>query len=184
MYHNLVFLQATDSGIATSGDPSPVLEAEREKRLPEPQVRLEMFSHCTKNKVLPCQNQSPTDCILLSIAEERAEEGGGGRWCEGEQVVQPVGRGGPGGAAVGEEARPGRQRQDARAARRLAPRRRRQAQARNRQDQGWLLFSTRRLQRCTVTKTFHHDLYPPLLSNLDIFITKRRSFLSCRKPSM
>ena len=37
--------------------------------------------------------------------------------------------------------------------------------------------------RDTVTKTFHHDLYPPLLSNLDIFITKRRS-LSCRKPSM
>ena len=38
--------------------------------------------------------------------------------------------------------------------------------------------------RDTVTKTFIMIyMYPPLLSNLDIFITKRRS-LSCRKPSI
>ena len=90
VYHNLVFIQATDSGIATSGDPSPVSEAEREKRLPEPQVRLEMFSPSHKTKRFHVKTiAQPTAYILLSVAEERAEEGGG-RWCEGEQVVQPV----------------------------------------------------------------------------------------------
>ena len=34
-----LFQGATDSGIATSGDPSPVLEVERRERQREPEVR-------------------------------------------------------------------------------------------------------------------------------------------------